>query len=160
MKRNRVGYLTTVVLLVAITGFVVGISAIIVEVSEAQDGGIVLDRVRRADAARLTGLAEFYGVIGSARGRQAEAARLTALAEHGFRDGIAECGIEALSRAQKADAARLTGLAEHYAPVRTERMPVMDRGRIAYASRLSGLASRASGYLHPPSPALVCLVAP
>ena len=115
------------------------------EVSLAQDGRVTLSRGQRADGARLTELARFAGMIGSARGRAADRLRFTAMADHLLMSGNDACDpLLVATRAQRAEADRLTGLAEWHAKEPMARIPVLHRGRAADSLRLASIASDAA----------------
>ena len=98
---------------VMMVGFVLGLLVATLSPVEAQDpmdNG--LQHGHRADAARYTALAEYYGIQ---RGLDATAARYAAMAVH---YGAIDAGLQ---RGQHADAARYNALAEYYAPLLTMR---------------------------------------
>ena len=127
--------------------------------SMAQAREVSLDRGKEADAARLSRLADVYLTDGRSRAREAEAARLTGLA-HRLVEGDPDCQLVAMTQAQRADAERWTNQAEHATRSFIHRKPVLDRGRMAAAIRLSGIADALGLAVDVAAPALACLGGP
>lgn len=125
--------------------------------AQAMEGS--LDRGKVAEAARLSGLADAHHTGGRSRAREAETARLTGLAHH-LADSDLDCRLVGMTRAQRADADRLTGQAEYTTGLSISRVPVFDRGRMASATRLSGIAARSGLEIDVEAPALACLGGP
>ena len=145
MRRGNERLRARVIFYSLVLATIVSLSSFGLAVSLAQDGGVALNRGQRADGARLTELARFAGLIGSARGRAADGLRFAAMAEHLLMSENDACDpLLVATRAQRADADRLTGLAEWHAKKPMARIPVLHRGRAADSLRLASIASVAA----------------
>lgn len=108
-----------------------------IAVSEAQGGEIALDKGKRAEAERLTGLADHF--LGAAK---------------------SECVDPSLIRGRQAYAARLGGQAARYLDSSVVRTPALNAGRIAEAARLTGVARHLGVEPDLASSGLVCAFVP